>query len=91
MTGHRPWTGHRPLEAGPPVRRRTTTPPRCSRTSCRTSLNIDRRQLSARTAFHEIGVDSLAVRQLLERLEAVFGEIPAEAFFTHKTIGALAG
>ena len=54
-------------------------------------LNIDRRQLSARTAFHEIGVDSLAVRQLLERLQAVFGEIPAEAFFTHKTIGALAG
>ncbi|WP_051723248.1 beta-ketoacyl synthase N-terminal-like domain-containing protein [Streptomyces albus] len=54
-------------------------------------LNIDRQRLSPETAFHEIGVDSLAVQRLLDRLEDVFGEIPAEAFFTHKTIGALAG
>ncbi|MER5948444.1 beta-ketoacyl synthase N-terminal-like domain-containing protein [Streptomyces sp. NPDC001904] len=54
-------------------------------------LSIDRQRLSADTAFHEIGVDSLAVQRLLERLETVFGELPAEAFFTHKTIGALAG
>ncbi|WP_089103854.1 beta-ketoacyl synthase N-terminal-like domain-containing protein [Streptomyces hyaluromycini] len=53
-------------------------------------LRIPRQRLAARTAFADIGVDSLVVHRLLERLEEFCGTIPAEAFFKYKNIGDLA-
>ena len=53
-------------------------------------LRIPRRRLATRTAFADIGVDSLVVHRLLERLEEFCGTIPAEAFFKYKNIGDLA-
>jgi acyl transferase domain-containing protein/enoyl-CoA hydratase/carnithine racemase/acyl carrier protein len=53
-------------------------------------LRIPSHRIGASTAFSDIGVESLTVRRLIDRLEEHFGETPVEAFFTHKTVGGLA-